>query len=83
MNLSKAAVAGPSLDFFSKGTFGATLSSSLDGISTGASSGVTAAGRAAGAAAELRLGSAIASEEEVVGRNNESVQDVLSSSQQQ
>jgi len=77
MNLSKAAVAGPSLDLFSKGTLGATLSSSLDGISTGASSGVTAC------TAELRLGSIAASAEDEVGRNKESVQDVLSSSQQQ
>lgn len=77
MNLSKAAVAGPSLGPFSKGKLGATLSSSLDGISTGASSGVTAA------AAALRLDSITASAVEEVCRNNESVQHVPSSSQQQ
>jgi hypothetical protein len=59
---------------FKEGKLGATLTSSLDGILIGASSGVTAC------AAELKQGCIAAKE---FGRNNESVQDVLSSSQQQ
>ena len=59
---------------FNEGKLGTPLSSSLDGISTGASSGVTAC------IVEVWLGFIA----DTGGRNNDdSVHDVLSSSQQQ